>query len=282
MTKIIVLSDLHLGAPGTVKFGLDTQERLAKAFDEINRLYADADLCVFAGDIADEADPEAYRLFEQMRTRLAMPQYVMLGNHDDRQVYLDNCTAPMLDANGFVQGSHEVGDMQVVMLDSSEPGHVEGILCPARLGWLAEQLAQANGKNQKVILIVHHNPQKLHMPVDRYSLAEPEKLMAVLKESGVPIPLIIAGHCHITTAGSWGGYPAVTISGNQHRVAPFFPGMTGQQACYEGSAQFGIVICDGDDCTVHFHGYVDRNIELPAAMFPWKKDQWQYIPAFLR
>lgn len=281
MAKIIVLSDLHLGASGTVQYGLDTQERLAKAFNDINALYADADMVVFAGDIADKADPQAYRLFEEMRTKLKIPQFVMLGNHDDRAVYLENCKEPMLDDNGFVQGFHEIGNTRVVMLDSSEPGHVEGILCQDRLDWLADQLATAKTKGQQVVLFLHHNPQTLHMPVDRYSLAERERLLSVLKNSGVHIPLIMAGHCHITSAGSWGGYPVVTICGNQHRVAPFLPGMTGQQACYEGSAQFGIVLCEGEDCTVHFHNYIDRNIELPAAMFPWKKDQWQKIPDFL-
>lgn len=282
MTKIIVLSDLHLGPSGSVKFGLDTEERLAKALDDIINLYGDADMCVFAGDIADEADPAAYQLFEKMRTRLSMPQFVMLGNHDDRKVYLEHCKAPMLDPNGFVQGAYEIDNTRVVMLDSSEPGHVEGILCPTRLNWLEDQLSIAKDRNQQVVLILHHNPQKLHMPVDRYSLSEPEKLLSVLKASGVHIPLIMAGHCHITAAGSWGGYAVVTISGNQHRVAPFLPGMTGQQACYEGGAQFGIIICEEEHCTVHFHSYVDRNIELPAAMFPWKKDQWQKTPDFLR
>lgn len=281
MAKIIVLSDVHLGPSGTVKFGLDTEQRLEKAFDDINRLYADADICIFAGDIADEAHPEAYQLFEEMRKRLKMPQFVMLGNHDDRGVYLQNCTAPMLDPNGFVQGFHELGNTRVVMLDSSEPGHVEGILCNSRLNWLADQLAEAKSKNQQVVLFLHHNPQTLHMPVDRYSLDAPQELLAVLKASGVHIPLIMAGHCHITTAGSWGGYAVVTISGNQHSVAPFLPGMTGQQACYEGSAHLGVVMVEGEDCTVHFHSYIDRNAELPAAMFPWKKDQWQKVPEFL-
>ncbi|MBL0373513.1 metallophosphoesterase [Rhizobium sp. KVB221] len=282
MKKIIVLSDIHLGPSGTVKFGLDTAVRFARALDDINKLYGDADLCVFAGDIADEANPAAYQLFEDMRTRLSMPQYVLLGNHDDRQVYLDNCKAPMLDVDGFVQGAHDLGDTRIVMLDSSEPGHVEGILCPKRLSWLSEQLSAAKAKNQQVVLIIHHNPQKLFMPVDRYSLAEPDMLLSVLKESGARIPLIMAGHCHITTAGSWGGFPVVTISGNQHSVAPFLPGMTGQQACYEGPAQFGIIMCEEENCTVHFHSYINRNVELPAAMFPWKKDQWQKVPDFLQ
>lgn len=280
-TKIIVMSDLHLGAAGTVQYGLDTAERFAKALGDAARLYGDADLCIFAGDIADEADPAAYRLFEDMRSRLDMPQCVLLGNHDDRDVYLAHGRDQMVDANGFVQGVREIGETRVIMLDSSEPGHVEGVLCQTRLDWLAGELAVARATHQKAILVLHHNPQRLHMPVDRYSLARPEALLAVLKASGVEIPLIIAGHCHITSAGSWGGYAVVSISGNQHRVAPFLTGMRGQQACYEGAAQFAVIMAEGEDATVHFHGYVDRNIELPAAMFPWKLDQWQKTPDFL-
>lgn len=278
MTKILILSDLHIACAGTFKFGLDTSARFAQAVHDINTFYGDADLCIFAGDIADSAEPEAYRIFDDMRAKLNMPQFVMLGNHDNRTIYLEHCQPSMLDPNGFVQGSYECGNKRIIMLDTSEPGHVEGKLCQLRLAWLQEQLAEAKASMSQVVLVLHHNPQVLHMPVDRYSLAEPEKLLEVLKACGADISLIVAGHCHISSAGSWGGYPVVTISGNQHSVAPFLTGMTGQQACYEGPAQFGILLWTDDSATFHFHNYVNRNIEIAPAMFPWKLNQWQRVP----
>lgn len=273
MPKIIVMSDIHLGPEGCVKFGLDTGARFAKALEDAARLHGDADLVVFAGDIADQAEPDAYARFEAMRARLDLPQRVMIGNHDDRPVYLAGARDPMRDPSGFVQGSLSLEGTRVVMLDSTEPGHVEGILCETRLSWLAEELAAAKAAQENVILLMHHNVPRLGMPVDRYSLTKPEALRAVLDRSGARIALIMAGHCHVTSAGSWAGYPMATISGNQHRVEAFLRGRTGQQISYEGPAQYGVILADEDGATVHFHNYIDRNIALPDAMFPWKKDQ---------
>lgn len=273
MLKIIVMSDLHLLPPGETKFGLDTAERLGKAISDVREFYDDADLCVYAGDIADSGQAASYAQFEKIRENTPMKSRVMVGNHDDRQTYLENAVDPMVDKNGFVQGVMDIKGYRIIMLDSLKPGHSEGILCDKRLSWLATELSQAKTAGLPVILIIHHNVNRLHMPVDTYRLSEPEKLAKVLKDSGAQISQIIAGHCHITTAGSWFGFPIATISGNQHRVGGYFRNMSGQQPCYEGPAHFAVLFADGDSVTVHFHSYIDRNVQLPNAMFPWKLNQ---------
>jgi len=274
LLKLIVMSDIHLLPPGKIKRGLDTAERFAKAIADVNARYADADLCVFAGDLADEADPEAYILFDRLRAGTQVPQRVMLGNHDRRPVYLDHGQDPMLDENGFVQGFDDIKGHRIVMIDTSEPGR-QSLLCDKRLDWIATRLAEARDKRLKVILLLHHNPAALQMPVDTYRLepADRANLLAVLDASGADIRLILAGHCHIATAGSWGGYPCATINGNQHRVEPFLRGRTGQQACYSSPAQFAVVLSDGVNCTVHFHNYTDESTEMDPALFPYKWNQ---------
>lgn len=282
MIKVLVMSDLHLGPEGRVKYGLDTAQRFSSALEDAARLYGDADLCVFAGDIADKGEAEAYQRFDEMRSEFKIPQAVLLGNHDDRETYLRVAQEPMTNGTHHVQGRRDIGDVRLLLLDSSEPGRVEGVLDQARLEWLRDELATAKAESKPVLIITHHHPQRLHMPVDRYKLTAPETLREVLDASGARIDLILAGHCHIPTAGNWYGYSVATISGNQHRVSPFLPGMTGQQTSYEGPAQFAVILHDGEECVVHFHNYVDRNIALPDAMFPWKYDQWEHIPHFLR
>jgi 3',5'-cyclic AMP phosphodiesterase CpdA len=273
LLKIVVMSDIHLGPAGRVKFGLDTAARFRAAVSDVTRLYGDSDLCVFAGDLTDHAEPEAYYHFETLRRAVDLPQLVMLGNHDDRNVYLETAVNPMRDENGHVQGYRDIKGHRILMLDSSEPGHVEGVLCDQRLGWAAARLQEARAAGLKVIVLIHHNPCALQMPVDTYRLSRPERLLSVLRGSKADIIQILAGHCHITTAGSWGGFPCATISGNQHRVEAFLRGRTGQQLSYEGPAQFAVIVSNGSDCVLHFHNYVDRNIALPDAMFPWKCDQ---------
>jgi Icc protein len=159
------------------------------------------------------------------------------------------------------------------MLDTSEPGVLRSRLCEQRLARTAECLADAKGQGLKIVLLLHHNPCALQMPVDTYRLAEPEKLLKVLHESGADIIQILAGHCHITSAGSWGGYPCATISGNQHRVEPFLRGRTGQQTCFEAPAQYAVLMSDGINCAVHFQNYTDQSTIMNPELFPYKMDQ---------
>ncbi len=266
------MNDLHLLPEGEIKRGLDTAPRFAKAIDDANRLYSDADLCVFAGDITEKADPEAYTLFDRLRAPLDLPQRVMLGNHDDRNVYLAQAKAPMLDDERFVQGFDDIKGHRILMIDTSEPGQ-QSLLCSWRLDWIAARLAEARAAELKVILLLHHNPCALQMPVDTYRLGEPDRLLQVLRASGAEIIQILAGHCHITTAGSWGGYPCATISGNQHRVEPYLRGRTGQQTCFSEPGQFAVILSDGLNCAVHFHNYIETSPVMSPDLFPYKLNQ---------
>lgn len=273
LLKIVVMSDLHLMAAGRVKFDIDTAARFDAALQSAARLHADADLCVFAGDIADSAEPEAYALFEAMRKALPLPQRVMLGNHDDREVYLAGAVDPMVLDTGEVAGSVDLKGHRIVMLDTARAGVTEGFITDTCLDWCAAELAEAARQSLQVIVILHHEPIALQMPVDTYRLQEPEELRAVLDASGADIRMVMAGHCHVASAGSWGGYPIVTIPGNQHLVEPYLRGRTGQQACYVGPAQYAVLVSDGVDTAVHFQRYTDDAAALPEDMFPWKRDQ---------
>lgn len=267
------MSDIHLLPKGEVKRDLDTAQRFMKAIQSVNALHKDADLCVFAGDITEKSDVAAYALFDEICASSDLPQRVMLGNHDDRNVYLEHAKNPMLDGNDFVEGYDDIKGHRILMLDSSEPGELRGGLCERRLSWTSERLAEAKAQGLKVILLLHHNPCALQMPVDTYRLASPERLLKVLHESGADIIQILAGHCHITTAGSWGGYPCATISGNQHSVEPFLRGRTGQQDCYEAPAQYAVILSDGVNCAVHFQSYVNESTIMNPELFPNKLDQ---------
>lgn len=273
LLKLIVMSDIHLLPKGEVHRGLDTAPRFRKAIQSLNALHQDADLCVFAGDVTENAHPDAYALVDEIRAMCDLPQRLMLGNHDDRNVYLEHAKQPMLDENNFVAGYDDIKGHRILMLDSSEPGELRGGFCEQRLSWTAERLAEAKALGLKVIVILHHNPCALQMPVDTYRLAEPEKLLKVLQQSGADIIQIIAGHCHISTAGSWGGFPCATISGNQHSVEPFLRGRTGQQACYEDRAHYAVLMSDGVNCAMHFQSYVNESTVMRPELFPRKMDQ---------
>jgi 3',5'-cyclic AMP phosphodiesterase CpdA len=252
---------------------MDTTVRFEAALKSAAERHRDADLCVFAGDIADQAEPDAYRMFDQMRTRYSVPQCVTLGNHDDRNIFLASVEDAVTDPNDYVQCARDTKGHRVLVLDSSEPGKERGGFPAPKLNWVAEQLVDAASKDLKVIVVLHHNPAALQMPVDTYRLEHPDELLAVLKESGADILQVVAGHCHISSAGSWGGLPCATLAGNHHRVEPFLRGRTGRQQCYEGPAHYGVIVSNGSDCAVHFESYIGEIEPMDGALFPRKLDQ---------
>lgn len=273
LLKVVVMNDLHLVAPGTHAPRMDTTIRFEAALKSAAERHSDADLCIFAGDIADQAEANAYRMFNVMRKSYSVPQCVTLGNHDDRNIYRTCTEDAAIDPNGYVQCMREIKGHRLLVLDSSEPGIERGGFPPRKLDWVADQLANARNDDQKVIVVLHHNPAALQMPVDTYRLAKPNELLAVLKQSGADILQVVAGHCHISSAGSWGGLPCATLAGNHHRVEPFLRGRSGRQQCFEGPAHYGVIVSNGYDCAVHFESYVGEAEPMDGALFPLKVDQ---------
>ncbi|WP_245458628.1 MULTISPECIES: metallophosphoesterase [unclassified Mesorhizobium] len=86
--KIIQLSDPHLMAPGGRLHGSDPLTRLEACLADIGRNHADADLVVISGDLTNDGDRAAYAALRQALAGLVPPCRLMLGNHDDRALFL--------------------------------------------------------------------------------------------------------------------------------------------------------------------------------------------------
>lgn len=264
MLKFIVLSDLHLVPEGRVSNGLDTAERLALAIDSINRDHADADFCLLAGDLADRGEADAYRRLQTILAPLGVPHHITLGNHDNRPVFLDVFGTDEADENGFINKVIDAKGYRVILLDSSEPGKVSGILCDKRLDWLKARLAEAS--DRPVIVVLHHHANDLALPVDVIKLEEAERFLAVLK-THPDIRQVIAGHVHITTTGVWHGIPFTTLAGSHYNVSLHLESVGGEQKRLEGPAQYAVVLADEQSTLVHFNDYIDRHLQMAPALF---------------
>ena len=262
--KFVVMSDLHLVPPGGVSKGLDPAARLRSAVESLNTNHGDADFCILAGDLADRGEPEAYALLADILGEARVPLYVTLGNHDDRRVYKDAYPGAVLDENGFAQHAIDAKGYRVIVLDSSEPEIVAGVLCDTRLAWLRTRLAEA--MDRPVIVVLHHHTNPLSTNVDRIRLEEPEKLVAALK-THPDIRQVIAGHVHCVTTAIWHGLPFMTLSGNHYPVSAHIPGVPGTQKRREGPAQYAVVLAEEEGCLVHFHNHIDRHVELAEGLF---------------
>lgn len=265
MLKFIVMSDLHLVPEGHVSAGLDTAARLEQAIWDVNAHHADADFCILAGDLADHGDAASYERLKALLEGLSVPVHVTLGNHDDRPTYLEVFGRDAADADGFLNFVIDAKGYRIIVLDSSEPGRVEGVLCERRLQWLEARLAEAT--DRPVIVVLHHHAGDLHLDVDRVKLVQAEHFIDILKHHP-DVRQVIAGHVHIATTGVWRGIPMSTLGGGHYNVSAHLPGMEGEQARLEGPGQYAVVLAEEDSVLVHFHNFIDRHLELADALFP--------------
>src|SRR5438105_1042038 len=155
---VIQLSDPHIVAPGELLYGrVDTAEFLARSVAEINRLDPLPDVAVMTGDLVDHGNPAEYEHLRRLLAPLAMPIFVIPGNHDAREPLRAAFAGDgYLPADGFLQFAIEDYPVRLVALDTLVPGEGGGLLCSERLAWLDHALAQAPAR--PVLLMMHHPP----------------------------------------------------------------------------------------------------------------------------
>jgi 3',5'-cyclic-AMP phosphodiesterase len=247
------LTDPHLPPPGGTVFGLDTAPRLAAALGDIAARHgpgsaAPAAFAVITGDLVREGEPEAYARLRQMLAGLPCPVHLLLGNHDGRDAFRAAFPAAPVDAHGFVQAAFPSPAGLCLLLDTHEPGRPDGRLCPRRLDWLAERLAETAGP---VLLFLHHPPLSVGIPaMDAIGLLDTEALWEVLEPHRARIRHLFHGHLHRPIAGCWRGIPLSSVRGTAFAVAlDFAAGVVtatgGEPPCY------AVVRVQGTDLIIH-------------------------------
>ena len=254
--KFVVMSDLHLVGHGETSMTLDTAARLEQAVACVNDRYADADFCIIAGDLADLGEAEAYHRLRDITGRITIPTYITLGNHDDRPTYLSVFGAEQADETGKVNHVIDAKGYRVIVLDSSEPGRVDGVLTESQMDWLRARLAEALGR--PVIVVLHHNANALHIEADTIKLQDDAPFIAALKTHD-DVRQVIAGHVHLTSTALYHGIPFTTLAGGHYSVsfnadqpgAPF--------RSLTGPGQMAVVLGTAHATTVLFEDFIDGN-----------------------
>jgi 3',5'-cyclic AMP phosphodiesterase CpdA len=211
------ISDTHfLSGDRTLHGAIATHANLLLALAQLERSGTRPAAIVFTGDLADLAEPGAYRslreMVEPVAERLGAQVIWGIGNHDERLQYatelfdetmlFDETTGPTpVPAQDRV---YEVDGLRIIAVDSTVPGYHHGDLTDAQLSWLANELATParNG----TILAMHHPP--IPTPIELMAVLElrgQDRLAEVIR--GTDVRAILAGHLHYATHGSLAGVP---------------------------------------------------------------------------
>jgi Icc protein len=217
------LSDPHVVAPGNMLRGpagfgpVDTADFLARAVAAINRLEPVPDVVLLTGDLVDKGEPAEYAHLRALLTPLAMPVFVIPGNHDAR----DPLRAAFggdgyLPADGFIQYAIEHYPLRLVALDTLVAGKHHGEVCADRLTWLDRTLAAA--PERPTLIFMHHPPFATGIAyMDKYGLEGAAGLAAVIARHP-QVERILCGHLHRAIDRRFAGTVAGTAPSTAHQI----------------------------------------------------------------
>jgi len=222
---LIQLTDTHVVAeddplPG----GIDTAAVLQRALQIVEEAVLPPTALMFTGDLTENGRPDQYRrlraIVEPAAVRLGVPFLYAAGNHDDRAALREHLLGEPRSAEPL---DHIVrlGDLRIVVLDSTVPGRAHGAVRHEQLEWLRAELAEPAPAG--TVLAIHHPPLPSATPLAAaIPLLRRDELADAI--AGTDVRLVLAGHTHVASAGALGGVPAWIGGPLASTVDPLAPG----------------------------------------------------------
>jgi Icc protein len=215
---IAQISDLHIKAPGALAYGhVDTAQALVRCVAALNEFEPRPDLVVITGDLADTPTAEEYQHLQRLLLPLEIPWIGIPGNHDSRALMRAAFPGqPYAAKSGPLDQTRSVGDLDVVLLDSSVPGKPHGELEATTLRWLDATLGLS--PERPALLFQHHPPFQTgigHM--DRQNLCNASALAAIVGKHP-RVKLLAAGHVHRAALTTFANVAATICPAPNHAV----------------------------------------------------------------
>ncbi len=217
---IAQVSDLHIKAGGKLSYKVvDTAGMLRACIAHMLAQPQRPDVVVFTGDLVDFGRPEEYAALRDLIAPLAMPVYLIPGNHDDRAAmrtaFPDHFY--LRQSGEFINYTIETHPVRIVALDSTVPGQSGGLACPKRLAWLDAKLAEQPGK--ATVVLMHHPPFRTFIGhMDRIGLEGADALAVVIRKHP-QVERLLCGHLHRPIMARFAGTIACTVPSPAHQVA---------------------------------------------------------------
>ena len=217
---IAQITDLHISTPGSVNDRyFRTVEHLERAVAHLNALTPRPDVVLATGDLVERGEPAGYARLRAILDGLAMPLYVIPGNHDAREplarAFADRGYLPQ--GGGFLHYTVEGWPVRLIGLDTHVPGAPGGLLCAERLAWLDARLGE--GSERPTVVFMHHPPFVTGMrAMDAMGLDGKAELAAVIARHP-QVEAVLCGHVHRPMTRRFGGTVATTCPATAHQLA---------------------------------------------------------------
>ena len=196
--KLTQITDLHLGpTPDFTCRNLKTYNSLKAVLEAIKDDGRGEDRLLITGDIASDAQPQAYQLLDQLLSSQRKQALWLPGNHDSldlMQKHLKNYPfTPVF----------EVDNWAIIMLNSSMPAQPGGMISELEMQRLEKYLSDIMDKN--ILVLLHHSVVEVGSHwVDQHRIANHHRLYQLLAAHG-KVRAVINGHVHQQFETDWGG-----------------------------------------------------------------------------
>jgi 3',5'-cyclic-AMP phosphodiesterase len=274
---IVQISDLHVAAAGApVREFVDTNANLARAIAYISAMKPKPDLVVATGDLTDTGLPEEYELLRELLDRFEIPVYLIPGNHDEIGPLVEGFGHhSYLPRDGGALQYVIEGDVRIVAVDSTRPGHHEGMVDAARMRWLDATLSAAPGAPTLVML--HHPPFDTGIWwMDRSHIRGVEEFERVVRRHP-QVRRVIAGHIHRSIQTAWGETIVSVSPSTAHQVGLDLTPESAPILTAE-PPMFTLLDWNGDSCITHTTGF---DAETPRLDLSAEYGDWSAAARYL-
>lgn len=191
MPRLLHITDLHIKP--------DPQESLAGILPDINLKavladafdrYAQFDLIVISGDLAQDPTVDSYVRLRQMLMPFHTAVLSVPGNHDDLTIMHQ-----LLHSEGFSCAAvTRLQNWQIISVNSQQPDSTQGMVSQAAL----MQLKQALQNPVPSLIVMHHHCLDTGSPwMDRMKISNADELLTIFADHP-HIKLVLHGHVHQT------------------------------------------------------------------------------------
>lgn len=192
--KLIQVTDCHLFSHDDGKLlGMNTQHSLSTVLDRIRDEQPEFECFLCTGDLSQDGSVSSYRrLWKTLNDDFGKDQYWIPGNHDDRNNMLqvvseDQEMKPVID----------LGDWQIVQLNSQVEGAVHGRLAEHQLALYEQALLQ--NPNKHTLVCMHHHPLPMNCDwLDPQQIKNSQALLDIVHDHS-NAKVVLWGHVHQET-----------------------------------------------------------------------------------
>jgi 3',5'-cyclic AMP phosphodiesterase CpdA len=254
---IAQITDLHVTTDRDPLNQRRNEERLRQVLATIHGLRPRPAAIVASGDLVDRGEAEEYEELRRVLAGCEIPVYFALGNHDQREPFLQAFEGPYArkDEHGFVQYAVDFGPMRMVVVDTLEDDTQEGGFCENRAAWLTRTLDAEPHK--ATALILHHPPIPSGI---QWMDPEPnapwiQRLAEVLRGRD-QVKVLMCGHVHRAFNGLFAGHavsaaPATSIQLTLDLTEVDMEVPDGREILVEEPPGFALLMADGGELTTH-------------------------------